>query len=293
MDLLEKYAAHGLIHGDLNEFNLMVDESQKVWTIDFPQMVSTGHPDAEFYFERDQTCVHTLFKRKFGLVSDRVYKLADIAVARHLDKEVKASGASKLTADDLALAEHHQRMLDAPEQEGDAADLDDGSDDGHDADDLGEGGDDGDGRPDDDNHIELTGKDELETADLEAAFKDTLGDPALDSLPQLGEDPGQDEDVDWEAQIEKRKMMKALKKEKLAANKPKYMTSPPTHDDQPKPPLEDPANLESSDGDDDSEKETELIKKALKKKYKKKKVFKTNKNHPKQFNEAVKDQMGF
>jgi RIO kinase 2 len=37
----------GLIHCDLNEFNVMVGLDETVTMIDFPQMVSTAHPNAE------------------------------------------------------------------------------------------------------------------------------------------------------------------------------------------------------------------------------------------------------
>ena len=41
-------ARHGLIHGDFNEFNLIFDEATRSFTlIDFPQMVSTSHENAE------------------------------------------------------------------------------------------------------------------------------------------------------------------------------------------------------------------------------------------------------
>ncbi|KAH8046323.1 serine/threonine kinase [Aureococcus anophagefferens] len=47
-------ARRGLIHCDLNEFNLIVDSpTSTVTLIDFPQMISTKHPNAHFYFERD------------------------------------------------------------------------------------------------------------------------------------------------------------------------------------------------------------------------------------------------
>ena len=41
-------AAIGLIHGDLNEFNLMASEDADVFVIDFSQMVQMDHPNAEF-----------------------------------------------------------------------------------------------------------------------------------------------------------------------------------------------------------------------------------------------------
>ena len=64
-------ARHGLIHGDFNEFNLMLrlpldKHDRRFVVIDFPQMVSVRHPEARFYFERDVKCVSTFFARRFG-----------------------------------------------------------------------------------------------------------------------------------------------------------------------------------------------------------------------------------
>ena len=49
MEIIVKLGNHGLIHGDFNEFNLMLDEKDRVTMIDFPQMISTSHPNAEMY----------------------------------------------------------------------------------------------------------------------------------------------------------------------------------------------------------------------------------------------------
>lgn len=57
MALIIRLAEHGLVHGDFNEFNLMIDDDEKVTMIDFPQMVSTSHANAKFYFERDVNCI--------------------------------------------------------------------------------------------------------------------------------------------------------------------------------------------------------------------------------------------
>jgi len=48
MNLIVKLANYGLIHGDFNEFNLMLDEEDRVTMIDFPQMISTSHFNAEW-----------------------------------------------------------------------------------------------------------------------------------------------------------------------------------------------------------------------------------------------------
>ena len=47
MNLLLKLADYGVIHSDLIEFNIMIDENEKPILIDFPQMVSNSHCEAE------------------------------------------------------------------------------------------------------------------------------------------------------------------------------------------------------------------------------------------------------
>ena len=59
VSIISRLAAHGLIHCDFNEFNLLLDEHQNIILIDFPQMVSIDHPNAEELFERD---IHGLVK---------------------------------------------------------------------------------------------------------------------------------------------------------------------------------------------------------------------------------------
>ena len=46
-----------LVHGDFNEFNLMIAEDESITVIDFPQMTSTTHINAQYYFERDVKCI--------------------------------------------------------------------------------------------------------------------------------------------------------------------------------------------------------------------------------------------
>ncbi|KAJ7492552.1 RIO1 family-domain-containing protein [Mycena latifolia] len=66
MDLIVRFAHAGLIHGDFNEFNILIRrESGLPVVIDFPQMVSTSHENAEWYFNRDVECIRTFFKRRF------------------------------------------------------------------------------------------------------------------------------------------------------------------------------------------------------------------------------------
>ena len=81
MNLIVRFAHAGLIHGDFNEFNILIKRSTgDPVVIDFPQMVSTSHENAEWlvvsrpdypssnglrYFNRDVECIRTFFRRRF------------------------------------------------------------------------------------------------------------------------------------------------------------------------------------------------------------------------------------
>ncbi|KAF3628346.1 Serine/threonine-protein kinase RIO2 [Capsicum annuum] len=62
-----RLAEHGLIHCDFNEFNIMIDDDEKVTMIDFPQMVSVSHPNAQMYFDRDVECIYKFFAKRFNM----------------------------------------------------------------------------------------------------------------------------------------------------------------------------------------------------------------------------------
>ena len=56
----------GIIHADLSEFNIMVQDGRCV-IIDWPQWVETSHPNAEQVLSRDITTILTFFKRKYHI----------------------------------------------------------------------------------------------------------------------------------------------------------------------------------------------------------------------------------
>ncbi|GAA6019643.1 hypothetical protein JCM10207_006954 [Rhodosporidiobolus poonsookiae] len=149
MDMIVRLARSGLIHGDFNEFNLLIrdhrTEAEKdrddetpderdarvekeggdfpvkvelegeeyeerrrreregsllePVLIDFPQMVSTDHPDAEYYFNRDVECIRVFFARRFKYESSVYPKFTstvrDGQREFDLDVEVAASGFRK------------------------------------------------------------------------------------------------------------------------------------------------------------------------------------------------------
>lgn len=130
LELILRLADYGLIHGDFNEFNILLREdetsspqpsatpdsltsptTQKTQTpilIDFPQMVSIDHVNAEMYFARDVACIKRFFASRFHFTSDEPGPFFADARARarrrkcpRLDVEVEASGFSRKMARDL------------------------------------------------------------------------------------------------------------------------------------------------------------------------------------------------
>ncbi|KAM7364655.1 RIO kinase 2 [Cochliomyia hominivorax] len=92
MNLIVKLGNSGVIHGDFNEFNLMLKDDGKPILIDFPQMMSTSHENAEYFFNRDVQCVRELFRRKYNYESEEYPKFSDIIRDDNLDTEVHCTG---------------------------------------------------------------------------------------------------------------------------------------------------------------------------------------------------------
>uniref|UniRef100_UPI00398F751B serine/threonine-protein kinase RIO2 n=1 Tax=Pristiophorus japonicus TaxID=55135 RepID=UPI00398F751B len=114
MDLIVKLGNHGLIHGDFNEFNLMLDDEDHITMIDFPQMVSTSHLNAEWYFNRDVKCIRDFFIRRFSYESELYPTFKDIRKESSLDVEIAVSGYTKELQEDAELL-----YAPGPEEEGD------------------------------------------------------------------------------------------------------------------------------------------------------------------------------
>ncbi|XP_001359292.2 serine/threonine-protein kinase RIO2 [Drosophila pseudoobscura] len=92
MNLIVRLGNSGVIHGDFNEFNLMLTDAGKPILIDFPQMMSTSHENAEFFFDRDVNCVREMFRRKFAYESEDYPKFSDLVRDDDLDAEVHCTG---------------------------------------------------------------------------------------------------------------------------------------------------------------------------------------------------------
>ncbi|KAG0633746.1 RIO1 family-domain-containing protein [Tuber brumale] len=103
MELILRFASQGLIHGDFNEFNILVHEdTQEPVVIDFPQMVSVDHANAKEYFERDVKCIKDFFKKRFRYTADDDGPFwGDVRRVGKLDVLVEASGFSKKQAKEL------------------------------------------------------------------------------------------------------------------------------------------------------------------------------------------------
>ncbi|KAG2728332.1 hypothetical protein I3843_01G196100 [Carya illinoinensis] len=116
--LVVRMAEHGLIHCDFNEFNIMIDDDEKVTMIDFPQMVSVDHRNAQMYFDRDVECIFKFFRKRFNLSfeespdendgsevdTDESGRPRFSSIAKgvgFLDKELAASGFTRKDQEDI------------------------------------------------------------------------------------------------------------------------------------------------------------------------------------------------
>ncbi|KAJ6519898.1 RIO1 family-domain-containing protein [Mycena sanguinolenta] len=137
MDLIVRFAHAGLIHGDFNEFNILIRrESGEPVVIDFPQMVSTSHANAEWYFNRDVDCIRTFFRRRFRYESALYPRfkstLSEDGVATgdfRLDVMVSASGFKQK---DMKILEEYMEVV-KTDGEGSQEEDSEGSEDDSDA----------------------------------------------------------------------------------------------------------------------------------------------------------------
>lgn len=64
-DFIVKLYNMGYVHGDFNEFNVMVNEDSEIKVIDFPQCVTVKDRNAKEYLKRDYECVNVFFEKRF------------------------------------------------------------------------------------------------------------------------------------------------------------------------------------------------------------------------------------
>eukprot|EP00884_Botryococcus_braunii_P005218 jgi/Botrbrau1/14698/Bobra.0108s0052.1 len=101
LGMVEGLAHVGLVHCDLNEFNLLVDAEENITLIDFPQMVSISHSNAQDLFERDLEGITRFFTKKLGYIPEadpcapqlpKFQEAAGLEGPAGLDVELSASG---------------------------------------------------------------------------------------------------------------------------------------------------------------------------------------------------------
>ena len=56
----------GVVHSDLSEYNVLVDNEAEVWIIDWPQYITIDHPNSKETLERDIRNIVYYFQRKFN-----------------------------------------------------------------------------------------------------------------------------------------------------------------------------------------------------------------------------------
>jgi len=64
------YQKANIIHGDLGEFNIVLDEKGNILIIDWLQWIPSDHPNATSILERDIRNVCNYFQKKFNIESD-------------------------------------------------------------------------------------------------------------------------------------------------------------------------------------------------------------------------------
>jgi RIO kinase 2 len=67
IEYIHKTNKAGVIHADLSEFNIIVSEDNIVYIIDWPQYISSSHPNADEILERDVKNILAYFSRKFKI----------------------------------------------------------------------------------------------------------------------------------------------------------------------------------------------------------------------------------
>ncbi len=64
------YQKAELIHGDLSEYNVFVDEKEQITLFDWPQWQPITHPNALWLLKRDIKNITTFFRRRFRITYD-------------------------------------------------------------------------------------------------------------------------------------------------------------------------------------------------------------------------------
>ena len=66
----ELFVKGHLIHCDLSEFNIVMNDKEEILIIDYPQWEPSDHPNADFYIRRDLNNLNTYFKKNYRIEFD-------------------------------------------------------------------------------------------------------------------------------------------------------------------------------------------------------------------------------
>ncbi len=303
LDLAIRLAEHGLIHSDFNEYNILIDDKEpyQVYVIDFPQMVSTDHKEAKMFFDRDIACIERLFRKKHNFTCERIAQISFEEIkqgSKRLDQEAKASGywkqagvkAKEVTAMEAVLERGGEDDVEG-EEEGEEEQEDTGQDQegSEDSQEIAEGKDNNESDVD-----EQSEEEEQEDNIEEIKANEGLVEPKIEEAPvkKIGWGPAKPK-ISPTTQHESSKPLiedkKSLDKENTIEEKTKISKE---EIKEGAPQEQVIKGDESSEGEaneqeqgeeykltpEEQEKQDKYIKRALKKKFKKKKTFKTNKN---------------
>eukprot|EP00172_Hildenbrandia_rubra_P003370 Plantae.Rhodophyta-Hildenbrandia_rubra.ctg5314.p1 GENE.Plantae.Rhodophyta-Hildenbrandia_rubra.ctg5314~~Plantae.Rhodophyta-Hildenbrandia_rubra.ctg5314.p1 ORF type:complete len:415 (+),score=53.63 Plantae.Rhodophyta-Hildenbrandia_rubra.ctg5314:463-1707(+) len=118
ISFIVELAKVGLVHCDLNEFNVLISDDEKVTVIDFPQMVSTKHPDAEALYDRDMDGITKFFAYRFGVPAEELSEVSfkeaceQGTEGNRIDVELAASGFNKGGSGDSSSCEAQGLAID-------------------------------------------------------------------------------------------------------------------------------------------------------------------------------------
>jgi RIO kinase 2 len=67
-----------IINCDISEYNIVLDNNDNIWIIDWPQAVSRKHPNANDLIKRDVFNIVKFFNRRFGISKDLKQALEEV-----------------------------------------------------------------------------------------------------------------------------------------------------------------------------------------------------------------------
>jgi RIO kinase 2 len=67
VNVQKAYQDAGIIHGDLSEYNIILNPDMHILIIDWPQAVHKDHPNADDFLRRDVKNVLDFFVRKYRI----------------------------------------------------------------------------------------------------------------------------------------------------------------------------------------------------------------------------------